>query len=747
MKHRFLCLIVSAGFLLSHAVAAGAGLDPDAFTASHAPAYQSFPAGSPTWDFEDTLACYGASHALHPSVQYVDSGFLGYRFWMAYTPICISESDENPHIAVSRDGSNWMEFSSAEGRLSNPLFVPGDFGATHLSDPDILCRDDSLYLLFRVTWEIAGPDSHAVYLTVTGDGVNWAPPAEVLSDGLLGQPRQSAFLSPSLTADADAGYSLFVVEPRLSGLTALDTSRVVRYRSSAVQGPWVFSDTTGLRSPADSLKLWHLEIIREPGYPQLALLTLCPNEALSSGDSASLFVSVYDDAAGSWETATRPLLDRSADTSAWYGGTVYRGSGFFAGTAESPRLILWYSAAARRVNAGGPGTGWQTGWTIVFLRPQNLPYADYLTLADEEYPDNVVEHAGSLIWLCGDPRGAGEPLQVEAEIVVDSVRGTAVWSSGIVAAEQWRLEYPGESLIDGCRYRARLRVLNEAGWSPWTETAFRLNSCPAVPQPVAPVTEAVGSGGATLSCEPVWDGEGDPVVYDFELYADAPGIFPIATVSQGEPVWFPEAAFEENAPYHWRVRARDPWESSGWSGVSVFWYDAVAEAPSVPVPVGPVLDAGEVLCDLRPQFAWTAAVDPDPLDSVWYALTVVRGTGGDTVLVLDSLADTTVVTPDSLAAAASYRWRVGAFDADGHEVLGEEGAFSTVVPGDVSLDNVLNVGDVVPLVAYLFGGDGLVAPLFVADMDRSCSVNVADLTRLIDFVFRGGPRPELGCSP
>jgi hypothetical protein len=72
--------------------------------AIHAPDYQMFPAFYSGWDSDDSAQCIDSSHAVHPSVQYISEGLWGYKFWMAYTPYCVSESDENPHLAVSNDG-------------------------------------------------------------------------------------------------------------------------------------------------------------------------------------------------------------------------------------------------------------------------------------------------------------------------------------------------------------------------------------------------------------------------------------------------------------------------------------------------------------------------------------------------------------------------------------------------------------------------------------------------------------------
>ena len=61
--------------------------------------------------------------------------------------------------------------------------------------------------------------------------------------------------------------------------------------------------------------------------------------------------------------------------------------------------------------------------------------------------------------------------------------------------------------------------------------------------------------------------------------------------------------------------------------------------------------------------------------------------------------------------------------------------------GDANLDGSLDVGDISFLVDYLFqGGPQSVCPL-EADVNASGGTDVADLTYLVDYLFVGGPAP------
>jgi hypothetical protein len=66
-------------------------------------------------------------------------------------------------------------------------------------------------------------------------------------------------------------------------------------------------------------------------------------------------------------------------------------------------------------------------------------------------------------------------------------------------------------------------------------------------------------------------------------------------------------------------------------------------------------------------------------------------------------------------------------------------------PGDANLDGQVNVGDAVFLVNYIFkGGPAPEIPNF-ADANADCEINVGDAVYLINYVFKSGPAPQVGC--
>jgi hypothetical protein len=62
--------------------------------------------------------------------------------------------------------------------------------------------------------------------------------------------------------------------------------------------------------------------------------------------------------------------------------------------------------------------------------------------------------------------------------------------------------------------------------------------------------------------------------------------------------------------------------------------------------------------------------------------------------------------------------------------------------GDANKDGVVNVGDVVYSINYLFKGGTAPNPLVAGDANNDGVVDVADVVYLINYLFKGGPVPS-----
>ena len=64
-----------------------------------------------------------------------------------------------------------------------------------------------------------------------------------------------------------------------------------------------------------------------------------------------------------------------------------------------------------------------------------------------------------------------------------------------------------------------------------------------------------------------------------------------------------------------------------------------------------------------------------------------------------------------------------------------------VVRGDVNADGIINVGDVVYLVSYLYKGGPEPCPIESGDVNLDSIVNVGDIVYLVSYLYKGGPPP------
>jgi len=65
------------------------------------------------------------------------------------------------------------------------------------------------------------------------------------------------------------------------------------------------------------------------------------------------------------------------------------------------------------------------------------------------------------------------------------------------------------------------------------------------------------------------------------------------------------------------------------------------------------------------------------------------------------------------------------------------------LPGDPNNDHVIDIDDVIFLVAYVFSGGAAPVPLDSGDADASGGIDIDDVVYLIQYIFQGGPAPCL----
>lgn len=66
--------------------------------------------------------------------------------------------------------------------------------------------------------------------------------------------------------------------------------------------------------------------------------------------------------------------------------------------------------------------------------------------------------------------------------------------------------------------------------------------------------------------------------------------------------------------------------------------------------------------------------------------------------------------------------------------------------GDANGDRVVDIGDVVYLITYLYRGGPPPKIMAAGDANADCTLDIGDVVYLITYLYRGGPVPKMGCA-
>jgi hypothetical protein len=298
---------------------------------------------------------YSGDELVHPDVYFNESGWNGYRYWMAVTPYEGTDSQyENPSVYASNDGQAW----ETPAGLTNPIVpYPGALNGYN-SDPDLVDgRDGKLYLFYRHRHG----SQNDIYVTSSTTGAVWGAP--VLT--LVSLDADDGAASPGIVFDGETWTMYYVSLPTVGAKT-------IRKRTAASPvGPWSAPVAVTIAAAPVGKEFWHLDAIQRAGQ---TILLLCIANAGGFGANGSLYFATSSDGE-SFSLAPAPAL---GPVGGWQ-TTIYRATFVQINDGHEERFAIWYSANG--------ASGWKLGYTEATLRPQSVA-----SLLDTVTPSFLYEH-------------------------------------------------------------------------------------------------------------------------------------------------------------------------------------------------------------------------------------------------------------------------------------------------------------------------------------------------------------------
>jgi|GEM_PF-1011232 len=197
--------------------------------------------------------------------------------------------------------------------------------------------------------------------------------------------------------------------------------------------------------------------------------------------------------------------------------------------------------------------------------------------------------------------------------------------------------------------------------------------------------------------------------------------------------------------YYIRVQVSDGATWSNWHHRRI----RMNTPPGLPTDLNPRNDAALPLD--APDLTHTAVADADG-DLVSYSYEVYADQSMTTLAatadgIMAGLGGTVLCRLQAeLIAGQHYYWRVRSDDGtEPGDWTGLASCIATGQPqficGDANGDGLVNVGDAVFVIGYVFRGGPAPSPLEAGDANGDGTINVGDAVYLITYIFRGGPAP------
>ena len=220
--------------------------------------------------------------AMHPDVWCVHSGWHGWKYWMAMSPLTDSnESVENPSLVVSNDGLRWLNAPN----ILNPLeYVNGSH--RHNNDPDLIynsyCNELYIYYLDS-TNQVEGLGTDYLKL-IKYNGTGTTAPKVIRS------APNYYMVSPTVTYNN--GYEMWMVNTTNTKGCHSNTRYVEYYTSTDGEIWYGPMNTTGLE--LEGYKVWHINAQWIPSYNEYWMIILAMRGPCNDGTGKLFFAKSGD---------------------------------------------------------------------------------------------------------------------------------------------------------------------------------------------------------------------------------------------------------------------------------------------------------------------------------------------------------------------------------------------------------------------------------------------------------------------
>jgi hypothetical protein len=195
----------------------------------------------------------GSRQTAHPCVLFIPEGWNGYKYWMAHTPYPNSvDSFEDPNLAVSQDGVNWI---AAPG-VTQPLDdAPGS--TNYNSDTDLVLLDNgTMYLFWRNYQSGATGVEEKIYYMSSTNGVSWGTKQLVM----VNNQTTRRLLSPSFLFE-NGVWVMYAVDMVPSPNVVVRTENT----SATPTGTWTTPAAVSVGTMQSGKEPWHIKIIKHNG--------------------------------------------------------------------------------------------------------------------------------------------------------------------------------------------------------------------------------------------------------------------------------------------------------------------------------------------------------------------------------------------------------------------------------------------------------------------------------------------------